>query len=162
VSWQEANEFCRKLTNLTEKQRAERRYRLPTEAEWEYACRAGSMGAYCFGNDLNQLGDFAWYSDNSGGTTQAVGTRNPNDWDLYDLHGNVWEWCQDWYDKNYYNQSPRQGPQGPPNGTRRVLRGGSWKDSGDFCRSARRNTEEPGKSWKTIGFRVVCDVPRTQ
>jgi formylglycine-generating enzyme required for sulfatase activity len=116
VSWNDAQEFIRKLNQADSKYQ----YRLPTEAEWEYACRAGTTGDYA-GN----LDDMAWYSNNSGSKTHAVGQKQANKWGLYDMHGNVWEWCQDWYDSNYYRQSPGADPTGPTAGSIRVYRGGS-------------------------------------
>ncbi len=122
VSWKDAQRFLEKLNQKEQKGR----YRLPTEAEWEYACRAGSATKYSFGNDEGRLGEYAWYDKNSGGKTHPVGQKKPNAWGLYDMHGNVWEWCSDWYDKDYYRNSPSRNPKGPTNGRYRVLRGGSW------------------------------------
>lgn len=153
VSWEMATEFCQKLSEKTG-----RNYRLPTEAEWEYACRADSTGMYCFGDDDALLEKYAWYSKNAGDSTQPVGEKLPNDWGLYDMHGNVWEWCQDRYTPNYYQQSPRENPQGPSSGVHRVLHGGSWSDDPFICRSASRFWGLPGGVKLIVGFRVVCVV----
>jgi formylglycine-generating enzyme required for sulfatase activity len=120
VSWDEADDFCKRVGERTGKT-----VRLPTEAEWEYAARAGSAGNYCFGNDEAQLDKYGWYGVNSGKRTRPVGGKQPNAWGIHDMHGNVWEWIADWYDKNYYATSPREDPAGPlrPTG-KRVLRGG--------------------------------------
>ena len=101
-------------------------YRLPTEAEWEYACRAGSTGKYCFGDDEAELPKYAWFKPHSQGKPQPVGQKQPNRWGLYDMHGNVWQWCHDWYGENYYAESPAENPRGPATGKMRVLRGGAW------------------------------------
>ncbi|MBN1809745.1 MAG: formylglycine-generating enzyme family protein [Planctomycetes bacterium] len=152
VTWDEAMEFCRKASGITGKN-----VRLPTEAEWEYACRAGSTEEYCFGHDENMLGDCAWYSSNSGHQTHPVGQKFPNAWGLYDMHGNLLEWCSDWYGENYYSQSPRQDPKGPGTGEGRVRRGGSWCDNTFVCRSACRNSTPPDFRFCNLGFRVVVD-----
>jgi formylglycine-generating enzyme required for sulfatase activity len=112
--------------------------RLPTEAEWEKAARAGSETKYCFGDSELELGDYAWYDSNSGKKTHPVGRKKPNKWEIYDMHGNVWEWCADWYDKNYYKNSPERNPKGPDSGSVRVLRGGGWYSGAYVCRSADR------------------------
>lgn len=122
VSWEDTQEFLRRLS----KKAGGKPYRLPTEAEWEYAARAGSTGAYCFGNDVSQLERYAWHSANAEGTTHPVGQLKANAWGLYDMHGNVWEWVSDRYDGAYYQQSPTDDPQGPEQGSARSLRGGSW------------------------------------
>jgi formylglycine-generating enzyme required for sulfatase activity len=118
-------------------------YRLPTEAEWEYACRAGSQTAYSFGSDEGELPKHAWLKPHSKGRPQPVGGKRPNARGLYDMHGNVWEWCNDYYSKTWYEQSPRMNPQGPETGKKRVLRGGAWSSTADACRSAHRFSEFP-------------------
>jgi formylglycine-generating enzyme required for sulfatase activity len=135
-------------------------YRLPTEAEWEYACRAGSDDDYSFGNEQRHLGDHGWFADNSGKKTHPVGQKKANAWGLYDMHGNVAEWCHDIYDKTYYTGSPEKNPRGPAEGKEYVLRGGSWKSPADALRSAYRLGETPGFSdaclaRDAIGFRCV-------
>ncbi|MFH1824481.1 MAG: formylglycine-generating enzyme family protein [Candidatus Firestonebacteria bacterium] len=135
--------------------------RLPTEAEWEKACRAGSSGKYCFGDSESELGDYAWswYGSNSGSKTHAVGQKKPNKWGLYDMHGNVWEWCSDWYDDKYYEVVAGLGqannPKGPNTGTYKVLRGGSWYNYALNCRSALRINFTPGSRDDNVGFRCV-------
>jgi formylglycine-generating enzyme required for sulfatase activity len=139
VGWDTAVEFCRKLS-----QKEGKTYRLPTEAEWEYACRAGSTTRYCFGGSDSMLSDYAWYHDNSDYKTHPVGQKKPNAFGLYDMYGNLWEWCSDWYDKNYYSKSPTDDPKGPSQ--RRflsarqwhVLRGGEYDYPPWACRSANR------------------------
>jgi len=118
-------------------------YRLPTEAEWEYACRARSNSKYCFGDDEGQLLDYAWFKPHSGGTTRPVGQKLPNRWGLLDVHGNVWQWCNDYYGESYYASSPREDPHGPATGKMRVLRGGAWDCTADKCRAAYRHKEYP-------------------
>jgi formylglycine-generating enzyme required for sulfatase activity len=135
-------------------------YRLPTEAEWEYACRAGTTTDYAHGNDLKRLSEFAWLADNAGKKTHPVGQKQPNPWGLFDMHGNVAEWCNDIYDKDYYKSSPAKNPRGPVDGKEYVLRGGSWKSAAEALRSAYRLGETPGFSdaclaRDAIGFRCV-------
>jgi formylglycine-generating enzyme required for sulfatase activity len=131
-------------------------FRLPTEAEWEYACRAGSAGRFCFGDEESLLGDYAWYGANSNGQTQPVGTKRPNAWGLHDMHGNVWEWCQDWWDD--YGAGPATDPRGPPSGFMgaRVFRGGCWRGGPDFAESAHRGGRGPGYRASILGLRIVC------
>ncbi|MEY4178706.1 MAG: hypothetical protein RLY70_2280, partial [Planctomycetota bacterium] len=144
VSWEEAAAYCAWAGG-----------RLPTEAEWEYACRAGSTTKYSFGDDEKLLGEYAWYGSNSGDHTQPVGAKKPNAWGLHDMHGNVWEWCQDWFDTGYYASSPAADPRGPEVGVRRVIRGGSWLHSAGYCRSSYRNRFEPANRDDALGFRVA-------
>ena len=156
VSWDEAAEFCAKLT-----EKVGREVRLATEAEWEYACRAGSTGRYCFGDDEKSLGDYAWVWANSGGYgagPHPVGSKKPNAWGLYDMHGNVYEWCSDWYRKTYYKEAKPVDPQGPKSGEWRIARGGSWISAEKQCRCAERYMYEPDTSLGFLGFRVVADL----
>jgi len=135
-------------------------YRLPTEAEWEYACRAGTKTDYFFGSNESQLKTYAWYADNSASKAQPVGQKKPNQWELYDMYGNVAEWCNDIYSEYYYKDSPDKNPQGPAKGKKYVLRGGSWNSSSESCRSPYRVGEDPGFqdacfARDDIGFRCV-------
>ena len=149
VSREDAMEFCQKLSDQTK-----RKFTLPSEAQWEYACRAGSKTKHCFGNSEKELGDYAWYAKNSKGQTQPVGKKKPNGWGLYDMHGNVWEWCLDWYGK--YSKEQQENPTGPESGTYRVLRGGGWFIDAEGCRSAVRNNRTPGNRFSYVGFRVLA------
>jgi len=128
--------------------------RLPTEAEWEKACRADSNTKYCSSNAGTNLGDYAWYAANSNKQTHPVGAKKPNALGIYDMHGAVWEWCSDWYGENYYKNSPKDNPQGPSGGPGRVLRGGGWYSSAGYCRSAFRNWDPP--SFKRINYGFRC------
>lgn len=151
VSWIDVQEFISKLNVKEETEK----YRLPTEAEWEYACRAGSNGKWFFGDNESMLEDYVWFGFNSSDSTRAVGKKKPNSWGLYDMHGNVWEWCQDWYKIDYYKASPGKNPQGPSSGKKRVARGGSAFNHKYHCRSAFRSGFEPDKQYPgTIGFRL--------
>jgi formylglycine-generating enzyme required for sulfatase activity len=139
-------------------------YRLPTEAEWEYACRAGTKSKYSPGDDPAKLRNFAWFKANAGDTTHSVGQKAPNPWGLYDLHGNVAEWCQDIYGEHHYQQSENRDPHGPATGNKRVLRGGSWRTGEDGCRSSARNSETPRFAdacfgSDSYGFRCVRRAP---
>ncbi|HUG93458.1 MAG TPA: bifunctional serine/threonine-protein kinase/formylglycine-generating enzyme family protein [Planctomycetaceae bacterium] len=158
VSWSDAVEFCRRLSSRPEERAAGRSYRLPTEAEWEYACRAGTTASRYSGDDPAALGGHARFRDNAAGRTAPVGSRPPNPWGLYDMYGNVWEWCSDFYARDYYRASPTYNPQGPTTGTSRVLRGGSWWDDAPFCRSANRDFYLPTYRDYEVGFRVVCEI----
>ncbi len=151
VSWNDAQEFIRKLN---EREQTDK-YRLPTEAEWEYACRAGSTTAFSFGNDQKDLEGQAWYTRNSWNWTHQVNHKTPNSWGIYDMHGNVWEWCQDWYGD--YPSGPVSDPKGPSSGSRRVSRGGSWRNAARFCRSSYRYGVDPAYRRPTGGFRLVRD-----
>ncbi len=132
-------------------------YRLPTEAEWEFAARGGVNWAdnYRYSGTTDNLGDYAWYSSNSGSQTHEVGTKESNQPNIYDLSGNVWEWCNDWYSSSYYGSSPDINPTGPNSGSYRVLRGGSWFSDAGFCRVAYRNSSLPGHWYFSIGFRIL-------
>ena len=152
VSWNDATAFCKALTHALGLQIA-----LPTEAQWEYACRAGSTGQFCYADnhEANQLGEYAWYRSNSDKKTHSVGQRKANAWGLYDLHGNLWESCQDWYGEGYYGSSTRSDPRGPSSGTARVLRGGSWGHGSGVLRSAFRGKNSPDDSSNASGFRCA-------
>jgi formylglycine-generating enzyme required for sulfatase activity len=152
ASWNEVQEFIRRLNE----KEGHARCRLPTEAEWEYAARAGSSAAYSFGDDAGQLERYAWYGeDGQSGSPHPVGQKLPNAWGLYDMHGNVWEWVQDWYDDRYYAHSPGADPQGAPSGSYRVLRGGSWLNGAAGCRSANRGNFTPDPRYVNFGFRLA-------
>jgi formylglycine-generating enzyme required for sulfatase activity len=157
VSWNDAQAFIRRLNELE----GHGRYRLPTEAEWEYAARAGTTTAYSFGDDVDQLGRHAWYGEDfATGSTHPVGQKLPNAWGLYDVHGNVWEWVQDWFDAGYYARSPAVDPTGPASGTDRTVRGGSWHVTSGSWRSAVRKPYDADYRGISIGLRLVMDVAR--
>lgn len=153
VSWDDVQEFIRKL-NAKE---GGTKYRLPTESEWEYVARAGTTTAYSFGDNPRQLGEYAWYYENSGSKTHPVGQKKPNPWGLYDMHGNVWEWVQDRYQDRYsaYTSAVVTDPQGPSSGSGRVARGGSWNCSAHGCRSADRGYVVPGNRHGFLGVRLL-------
>ncbi|MFM7930773.1 MAG: formylglycine-generating enzyme family protein, partial [Pirellula sp.] len=181
VSWEDAVEFCKKLSDLPEEKAAGRVYRLPSEAQWEYACRAGSKTAYSFGDNGRDLGNYAWFGNNSGSkeldtaalaarlkdnlqeyldtlssagcATHPVGEKKANAWGLYDMHGNVWEWCSDWYGD--YPKGAVSDPTGGREGSNRVSRGGGWDFVAAFCRSAGRDEGFPSIRHLTHGFRVA-------
>lgn len=157
VTWAEAREYCERLSQLPAEKNAGRIYRLPTEAEWEYCCRAGTTTHFAFGNSIksNQA------NLRIGGLLRSTPatTYPPNAWGFYDMHGNLWEWCSDWYKSEYYAESPVDDPQGPPTGNRRVLRGGSWMSGLEDSVSAKRNDAfGPDERSPDVGFRVVCIV----
>jgi len=145
VNWDEVQEFIIRLN-----ERTSQHFRLPSEAEWEYACRATTTG-----DQYGNLDAVAWYDGNSGQSTHPVGQKRPNAFGLYDMLGNVWEWCQDWYDSGYYKKSPLQDLQGPQKGVDRVGRGGSWSSNSLFVRSAYRYSRSPGYRDGNLGFRLV-------
>jgi formylglycine-generating enzyme required for sulfatase activity len=156
VNWEDAVEFCRLLSELPEEIKEKRRYRLPTEAEWEYACRAGTKTMYHCGNSDKSLSNFAWFAANSEAHPHETGTRKPNAWGLYDMHGNVWEWCQDWYGD--YPKEKVTDPVGAADGKEKILRGGSWYVAPDVLRSAYRPSRSPGFQSFDFGFRVVLEI----
>ncbi|MHC4227385.1 MAG: InlB B-repeat-containing protein [Planctomycetota bacterium] len=155
VSWDEAVEFCRRLS-----QQEGKTYRLPTEAEWEYACRAGTATRFSFGDSNSPLGDHAWFNGNADKVGQdyahQAGQKKPNPWGLYDMHGNVFEWCSDYYDEKYYSDTPSIDPNGPSSGTTRSLRGGSWDNGVSYLRCSYRS-DYPVNRGLLVGFRVVSD-----
>ena len=153
VSWDDAVEFCKKLSELPEEIKAGRVYRLPTEAQWEYACRAGSKTAYSFDDEEGLLPEHGWFKRNSSNRTHTVGLLEPNAWGLYDMHGNVWEWCSDWYGD--YPKGALSDPTGPKEGSYRVNRGGSWDFVAAHCRSAYRGRYDPSRRLDDDGFRVA-------
>jgi len=136
-------------------------YRLPTEAEWEYASRGGVNWTdnYKYSGTTDNLGDYAWYISNSGYQTHEVGTKLPNQLDIYDMSGNVYEWCNGWYSSSYYGSSPANNPTGPDNGSNRVARGGRWGENANYCRVADRYSQDPGDSSHNIGFRILRAYP---
>ncbi len=152
VSWDDAQEFIKKLNRITGKN-----FRLPTEAEWEYAAVSAPLNnrspyEYAGSNNIDEV---AWYDSNSGSKTHTVAQKKANALGLYDMSGNVWEWCSDWYGSGYYRNSPRNNPQGPSSGSRRVMRGGSWYSYAQYCRSAIRYSYSPGGSNISLGFRLA-------
>lgn len=193
VSWFDAIDFCKKLSGKPEERSAGRVYRLPTEAEWEYACRSGTTTEYCFGNDVTKLGEYAWFVGNSGDAVidfqklgpfekiqalgsnhnhaHLVGTKRPNEWGLHDMHGNMWEWCQDHYAQyragavtDPINPAPDAGREGSENPIDRILdagrvvRGGGWRVYAAGCRSAYRNSNDPSLRGPVNGFRVALSL----
>lgn len=154
VQWVDAVRFCNKCSELDGlKPCYDPRtwycdfdadgYRLPTESEWEYACRAGSLSKYFFGDDPSQLGTYAWTKQNSEGKVHPAGSKSPNAWGLFDMHGNVWQWCNDWFAEDAYASASKENPRGPANGKERVLRGGAWDSDSEKCRAASRKKEFP-------------------
>lgn len=151
VSWHDTQVFIKRLADLSKRQ-----YRLPTEAEWEYAARSGGKAEkYAGGDDIDTL---AWYDELEVKGTRPVGGKRPNGLGLYDMSGNVWEWCQDWYDKEYYSSSPKRNPGGPSSGEYRVFRGGAWNSFPNLVRTMNRRHLPPNNRNFSIGFRVVLDI----
>ena len=170
IGWDDASEFCEKLSRTTGK-----RVAIPTEAQWEYACRAGSETAYSFGHSTSKVGDYAWYKDNAtyGKYAHAVGQKRPNAWGLYDMHGNIKEWCRDWYSKNFYVTAKNVDPENTTKvvtritsrdrAALRVVRGGSWDSTPAGCRTAARiwglaGHQRYSHRFPTNGFRVVIST----
>jgi uncharacterized protein (TIGR02996 family) len=164
VSYNDGAEFCRRLSLLPQEKGAGRAYRLPTEAEWEYACRAGTTTAYHYGHaiDSTRANIAEWEADpgegSAVGRTTPVGSYAPNAFGVFDMHGNVWEWCADWYSATYYRRSPAKDPQGPKRGRTRVLRGGDWDSGQDFCRCANRGHNTLDARHNYNGFRVALSA----
>ncbi len=165
VAWNDASQFCEVLSSLPEEKAAGRTYRLPTEAQWEYTCRAGTTTTYHFGNNASVLhNNFAWFVlagipgpfERKPDTVHPVGQKKPNSWRLYDMHGNVWEWCRDWYDGSYYKSAPVDDPTGPATGYGRVYRGAGHYGQSAPCRSAKRSGVTPDCQRRELGFRVAA------
>lgn len=155
VSWDDIQVFIQRLNQ----KEGHKRYRLPTEAEWEYAARAGTESTYSFGNDIWDLEHYAWYGASyDSGSTHPVGKKLPNPWGFYDVHGNVDEWVQDWYGEDYYSDSPATDPMGPESGLSRMLRGGNWHFFAKFSRSACRSTAPSYHRSSFIGFRLALST----
>ena len=150
VSWNDCQTFITKLNSLTGQQ-----FRLPTEAEWEYAARGGNQSKGYTYSGSDNIEDVAWYTSNSGSKTHEVATKAPNELGIYDMSGNVWEWCQDWYSSSYYSSSLINNPTGPDSGSDRVLRGGCWNNNATNCRCAFRNSNSPGYANNDLGFRLA-------
>lgn len=158
VSWEDAQEFITALNN----KEGHNRYRLPTEAEWEYAARANTQTLYSFGNNVSELSNYAWYGEDfASGGTHPVGEKLPNAWGLYDMHGNAWEWVEDWYSESYYAQSPATDPKGADSGSHRSVRGGSWHQTATSWRVSYRKPYAPNYRGISIGFRVVLEKEQT-
>lgn len=153
LTWLSATAYCKWLS-----EREGKTFRLPTEAEWEYACRAGSYTKYCFGDDVSELGDYAWYKENSLKVTHDVGTKKANAWGLYDMHGNIWEWCSDRYAENY-ETVPKDGSAHMVRSEKgMVLRGGAWSAKPENLRSAVRINLGANSRNYFVGFRVVVEL----
>lgn len=155
VSWDDAVEFCKKLSELPEEKKAGRVYHLPTEAQWEYACRAGSKTTYSFDDEEGLLPVYGWFKRNSSQRTHSVGLLEPNAWGLYDMHGNVWEWSSDWYGE--YSTDAVTDPTGPTTGKERVNRGGCWLYQAANCRSSSRNWAKSSYRDGLLGFRIALN-----
>jgi formylglycine-generating enzyme required for sulfatase activity len=157
INWSQAWAFCLRLGQLPEEQAIRAIYRLPTEAEWEYSCRAGTT-TQCATADGKTFDKYAWDQNNSPKTTHPAGQKLPNAWSLHDMHGNVWELCADWFDESYYELSPLDDPRGPANGLGPVIRGGGWGYGQSRARSAFRSWVPIDRRNDWLGFRVVRSV----
>jgi formylglycine-generating enzyme required for sulfatase activity len=163
VSWRDANAFCEKATKLLRDSKlinATEQIRLPSEAEWEYCCRAGTTTAWSFGDDINDLGKYSWFKDNSAKEDPPVGKKLPNAWGLYDMHGYVWEWCLDAWHPDYKDAPTDGSAREPGPSGDRVLRGGAYPDPPDMQRSAYRHHADADKLSGAIGFRCIKDKTR--
>lgn len=156
ISWEDIGPFLAQLNAHSAKENLV--FSLPTDAQWECACRAGTLTSYAFGESPQNLGDFAWFKDNSGGKTHPVGKLNPNAFGLYDMHGNVWELCSDWSEEGYFAKAPTHDPTGPAQGTRRVNRGGGWADASVNCRSSTRGASDTSHRGPRDGFRLAAAI----
>ena len=148
VSWDDCQTFINRLNSYTG-----RNFRLPTEAEWEFAARGGNYSRHYKYSGSNNLDDVAWHGDNSDNRTHPVGTKQPNELGLYDMSGNVWEWCSDWYGS--YSSYSQSNPTGPNSGSYRINRGGGWRYCAEYCRSSYRNSDSPGFRYSGLGLRLV-------
>ena len=156
ISWFAASDFCSLLSDLLSGKAAGHRYRLPTEAEWEYCCRAGSESVFCFGDDGSKLHQYAWFEDNSDNKSQPVGKLKPNNWGLYDFHGNTAEWCSDWFEE--FDGEDKVDPKGPETGNDKVLRNGCWGSHVEELTCASRDGMLPNLGRLSNGLRVVLDL----
>ncbi|MDC0292966.1 formylglycine-generating enzyme family protein [Verrucomicrobia bacterium] len=163
INWHDAVDFCEKLNAIKHDTLPDGyRYTLPTEAQWEYACRAGTTTRFCYGDDYNQLGQYAWNEDNSSDKTHPVGEKQPNDWGLHDMHGNVWEWCLDGYSDSYLEGSVSD-PQNFKISSFQVVRGGSWFSIARYCRSLSRSKNPPNRTrLGNLGFRIALSPVLTE
>jgi len=153
ISWNNAVAYCEWLSKKTSKH-----FRLPTEAEWEYAARGGRFSNSYEFSGSNDPDEVAWYWNNAENTAHPVGEKKPNELGIFDMSGNVWEWCNDWYNAKYYSLSPQNNPQGDSTGTSKVIRGGSWFSVGDAINTTSRDSYNPSNRFINYGFRVVCDL----
>jgi len=151
VSWEDCLRFLRRLNEKA----GGGKWQFPTEAQWEYACRAGSTTIFCYGNEEAGLDEYGWYDKISGGKSHPVGEKKPNAWGLYDMNGSIWQWVLDWYDRDYYAHSPTDDPTGPATGTDRVSHGGSWASPARSARSANHGRIEADHHGSHLGFRAA-------
>jgi hypothetical protein len=156
ITWNDATAYCQWLST-----QEKTTYRLPTEAEWEYACRAGTTTQYSFGDDYNELSKYGWHKGNAGNKSHPVGTRLPNPFGLFDMHGNLYEWCGDFFEEKWYSTSPPNDPNGPSVGSNRVIRSGLRSNSASQCRSAYRHASSPSNRSYSYGFRCVSELAAT-